>query len=1009
MVKVKRWFKKFLASNRLRYTLLAYLVAAILGGAMAVVLGVNIVLVELTLLTLAMVAWALMDPWIGLLLFLLWVPFVDFAKRLLLLPPGVTATWLEYQWVLALPDLVLIATAARAAYELFITRRLKYRLTMIDLPASLFLVWSFISIFNPNNSLYAALAGFKMSSLYILLYYLGALFLRERAKLDAVTRLAVVTAAIAATYALYQTIFGFRGFEWAWLRSGLTALGDPGSIGFLGIGKPFSTLASHEQLGWYLGIAALLSLTRKKPTRLDFVLLALLGLVVMRTLSRSSWVFFSLALLLVFFGSLWKRWKSLAGRSVFAGVILGLAFVLWTVVPVLALSGTAIANQLARPAPALVPTPAPGAPSPSSPSWETCPEGICPLEAENPFLERATTIGTYEVRIRTFKFFLKDPVWHSPFGNGIGSMWVAWRLAQPGTEQDTRPLSHVGTIDIAYELGLVGLLLFLWVMGTAVWQGIKHLHHEAREEGQWVALICLAVIIGTVVANSTVTTILIFRPIGAYFWLLIGALSRADGPRDTGKAERNRLGGMALRESLTNYAPVLFLGVLSFILGYALSSTYSEEAALMWDASRYWALAQDLREGAPLVALSGPPRFTDVGYPLVLAGIFELFGASVRVGQIANTIMVSTTCVFSFLAIRKLMVLLGHPMRMRMQFLISGLMFLSPLFLTFQGKLYSEILAANGFVLAWCSILHLWRSQQTESGSPTLDPLAKQESTVWPRPDPGKVFWSLLFVVGAFLFFVTKSAYFPLLVAYLIAFLILRKRALLVATVIALMIVLPFQAAAQRGGHGPYSFAAQVAKLNWSYPEIAASSVYYLSNTLGRTVLPQYENLFHQNDPSPDLPGYDRNPYVLAGHCGPPGLWQSGFSYFDGFRLIARDPVKYTAIVVATLPTIVAVEGIYPAVGDRLPAFLRLGSWLLLKLSLSLLLWFGCCRLLVQFRRNAVVWVSFLPVLMFVVVHGNTNMEQRYFFPLVPLLWVLALTYFSIIIATWHSRTGANE
>jgi hypothetical protein len=463
--------------------------------------------------------------------------------------------------------------------------------------------------------------------------------------------------------------------------------------------------------------------------------------------------------------------------------------------------------------------------------------------------------------------------------------------------------------------------------------------------------------------------------------------------------------GMALREPLTKYAPVVFLGVLSFVLGYALSSTYSEEAALTWDARSYWALAQDLREGAPLVALSGPPRFIEVGYPLVLAGIFELFGASVRVAQIANTIMFSITCVFSFLAIRKLMVLLGHPMRMRIQFLISGLMFLSPLFLTFQGKLYSEILAANGFVLMWCSILYLWCGQQTESGGPTLDPLAKQESTVWPRPDPGKVFWSLLFVVGAFLFFVTKSAYFPLLVAYLIAFLILRKRALLVATVIALMIILPFQASAQRGGRGPYVLAAQVAKLNWSYPEIVSSSVYNFSNTLGDAAFPQYQGLFRQNTPSPEMPGYDRNPYVLAGRCDRPGLWPEGFSYSDGLQLIATDPVKYAAIVVSTLPTMIAVEGVYPDVSNNLPTFVRLGLWLVLKLSLSLLLWFGCGRLLAQFRRNAVVWVSFLPVLTFVLVYGNTNMEQRWFFPLLPLLWVLALSYFSIVLGSEKART----
>jgi hypothetical protein len=131
---------------------------------------------------------------------------------------------------------------------------------------------------------------------------------------------------------------------------------------------------------------------------------------------------------------------------------------------------------------------------------------------------------------------------------------------------------------------------------------------------------------------------------------------------------------------------------------------------------------------------------------------------------------------------------------------------------------------------------------------------------------------------------------------------------------------------------------------------------------------------------------------------------EEGFSFVEGLQRIARDPVRYSAVVLSTLPAMIAVEGVYPAVGNLVPYPVRLVLWIVLKQALSLTLWFGLLMLVWRQRRNTLVIVLVLPIVYFVAIHGNFSMEQRWFFPLLPLLWLLGSSYFCVVLDDRKTR-----
>ncbi|MBC7813297.1 MAG: hypothetical protein H7175_19215, partial [Burkholderiales bacterium] len=449
-----------------------------------------------------------------------------------------------------------IAGALRMAYELLVARRIQYRFMWLDAPVIFFFVWSLISIFNPDNTLVVGLIGFKSTSLYILLYALLRLSAEPlSAMLGRLYPVIVVGALIGAVYGLIQSQLGFQGFEVRWIFSEETQIaGENGTLGYIiaqeGIIRPFSTFASHEQLAWYLGLVSMFLVpyaqaSQSLKSSLLWVVVGMYYVTIVRTLSRSAWVGLGAGAGILFLLGL-RYQRRAAFSAVLIVVLFGVSYLLWNVI------NASPSSLIVRPQTTQAELEAmlSGA---ATPVPETPIEALTDTEA---FSRRASLTGTYEWRIYTFQALLYDPAWHTPFGHGIGSMWYAWRLGVPGAgvagpmngidgPYEMRPgrrvLSHIGLVDIIYELGIFGFGLFVWMLGALVWFGIRHLLRYPQSPYKVWLLVALAAVLGVVFGNSVAATVLIFRPIGAMFWLFVGIIGAAVA------IERN--GVMALSET----------------------------------------------------------------------------------------------------------------------------------------------------------------------------------------------------------------------------------------------------------------------------------------------------------------------------------------------------------------------------------------------------------------------------------------------------------------------------
>jgi len=418
--------------------------------------------------------------------FIIWIASADFLKRILFLGSESPPSELEYYWMLTLPDLILAAAILRIGVDALKERSLPFRPGTLDYLVGAFFVWSALEALNPTFPIIVRLAGFKSSGIYVLVYLLvRVMYQRDKTWLGKLVPFLAGTAAVASIYALYQAQFGFAAFELDWLDSSLTELGSgvKGELGetiaWFGIVRPFSIFASHEQLGWYLSFVALVILAHWGRRPLGWILLILLMITVARTLSRSSWVFLGLALGLTALGTTLAR-RKMAKDAVIALLLFVGAIGLWTYI-----NGR--------------------------------------MSAENPYLQRATVVGSYEWRIFSFQEVISETSWHRLLGNGIGSMWVAWRMKAPGTfNPDERILSHVGTVDIVYELGIVGLVLFVAIILAAAIMGLRHLRSSDIKGQQSIGIVGIATVLAVFIANSIVTTVLMFRPIAVPFWAALG-------------------------------------------------------------------------------------------------------------------------------------------------------------------------------------------------------------------------------------------------------------------------------------------------------------------------------------------------------------------------------------------------------------------------------------------------------------------------------------------------------
>lgn len=368
-------------------------------------------------------------------------------------------------------------------------------------------------------------------------------------------------------------------------------------------------------------------------------------------------------------------------------------------------------------------------------------------------------------------------------------------------------------------------------------------------------------------------------------------------------------------------------------------SLTDSSSATIHDAAGYLETARALTPNPFSIFTNPSPSFIDQGYPFLLALLSHIVPLeNITFYQVVNYLFWALSTLYVY----KSLVHLKIP---NSKF-YALLMLYSPLFLSFSAKLYSEPLSALGVSLL-----------------------------IWGLVSGGEV----ALVLGSFLLATVKSLFFPGIVLLALYYLYKRKRAIFFGISAGLLISLPVVLSSYQGSRSLYNRAIQVSKTNQTYAQILSCSPYYISYPLGLALLPNYQGVCHQNDPSSSMPGYASNPYVVAEE-----LRKSGFNNQDWLKMVLANPLKYLLVMLVSLDNFLLFEGLYPSITTLLPSLLMLPVFVLTRIILSLYLWF---RVLGAGNISLKLLFPFL-YLFFTISHFQV--EPRYIYPLIPYIYFLA-------------------
>lgn len=368
----------------------------------------------------------------------------------------------------------------------------KLRLGKLDI--LLFFLWiiAFVGVFHPNvPGLQAGIEGFRKFIFMSLAFYLSRHLLQLR-------DFRLFSKAMIL-FSIPVTLYGIKQFFVMWpIDYRMIELATSNSSTYLMGGwiRPFATTSGPFQLGLYLMIVLLLILTILKgnivslPLRLIITALFILQIILLlMTRTKGNWIGLLLGVFALFIIQSRNPVRAAIRLSIFT--LLGGAILLFVlsqtsgvVLSVLNDALFAITHPLQ--APTFIFRIA---------LWQ---ETIIPAIQQNPFLGYGTSSAGEGL---------------SNLYEGTSSLYFA---------------SHNLYIKVWIEMGLVGLFVFLWVVGASLLKGFRQLscpiivHRETTLLLQW----GIAVVIAFLVGGIVIPTLDAYPP-NYYFWLLLGMLSRA--------------------------------------------------------------------------------------------------------------------------------------------------------------------------------------------------------------------------------------------------------------------------------------------------------------------------------------------------------------------------------------------------------------------------------------------------------------------------------------------------
>lgn len=397
---------------------------------------------------------------------------------------------------------------------------------------------------------------------------------------------------------------------------------------------------------------------------------------------------------------------------------------------------------------------------------------------------------------------------------------------------------------------------------------------------------------------------------------------------------------------------LIFISLFGFLVG---TSFISPQEALVNDAQSYLSLAKQFSQSDNLLQdLLFPQEafFIDSGYALLLSLVIRFFPQNFLViSQLVNYLLWGFSSCLIYLCLQKMV----NKERAK-QF--SSLMILSPVFLAFPAKLYSEPLAAFSVSLIIYSLV-----------------FSKEKRSL------------IYLFLGSFILVITKSIFLPLILVFFGLLFLKKSWKLFFSLALSITLLFPVIYTSASGGRSQYTLAVQTAKLESTYGQNLACIPYNLSFPLGKLIFPQYQNICILFEADPQLPYFEKNPVEIANkryYSSEP------FSYLDALSLVIKQPVKYLLVIFIDAFNLVFVESFYSTVLLNLPT--TLGALLFVYgKTLSLYLWY---RLFIFaqaiYEKNKFKAITLLsPLLYFIFFVSHFHLEPRYFYPFLPWLYFL--------------------
>ncbi len=355
----------------------------------------------------------------------------------------------------------------------------------------LFFLWvlAFFEIFNSNvPNLQAGIEGFHKFIYISIAFYIGRHMFRLKDFRLLGKGLLLVSTAV--------TLYGIKQFFIMWpIDYRMIELAQSSSITFLMGGwiRPFATMSGPFHLGLFLTVTSLLFLSSldRQNTRLSHrpllvALLVLQILLLLMTRTKGNWAGFIIGVVTLLF---------LQSRNPFRVIVKVSGFTFLVIAVVLLATQIAPKGALAILDDAIF-------------------AGMHPLQAPTLLYRLELWNETIIPAIQTRPLFGYGT---SSAGEGLQALYANAR--------SLHFISHNLYIKIWLEMGFVGLIIFLLLVGSSLRNGTHQLFKSTTGETRLFLQWSIAVVIAFLMSGLVIPTLDAY-PVNYYFWLLLGLLSR---------------------------------------------------------------------------------------------------------------------------------------------------------------------------------------------------------------------------------------------------------------------------------------------------------------------------------------------------------------------------------------------------------------------------------------------------------------------------------------------------